>query len=147
MERRCCRGFRGGLIALALVLTGTGTAWADCNRAGGQAGPPTVVHFDTDSTAIKGQFQAELTKLVERHRGNPNMKVCIIGQADKQGDDAYNEKLALKRANAVAAYLEKQGLPRQQFDISARGEAFGDTLFGNDAAESDRRVEVMIVRF
>ena len=136
-------------LVLAAILSATvsGAALADCDRRGGRALAPKVVHFDTDSTAIKPEYRQQLVELAEQHRGNPNMKICIQGQADKQGDAAYNEKLALRRAEAVAAFLEQQGLPRSQFDISARGEAFGDTLFGNDPAQSDRRVEVLVVRF
>ena len=142
------RGLCGALLlAAGLLAAAPGAVLAECARAGGRAGPLVVVHFETDSTAIKDEYQARLSELAARHRGNPNMKVCIAGQADKQGNAAYNEKLALRRAEAVAAYLEKQGLPRGQFDISTRGEAFGETLFGNDPAQTDRRVEVLVVRY
>ena len=145
------RGTTGRLIVLSLAvvlwLGAASTALADCNRQGGRALAPTVVHFDTDSTVIKPEFQKELQEVAEQNRGNPNMKICIEGQADKQGNADYNKKLALRRAEAVAAYLEQQGLPRDLFDISTRGEAFGASLFGNDAAESDRRVEVLVIRF
>ena len=149
------RGTAGRLVILplaaALWLSTANAAMAGCNRQGGTALAPTVVHFDTDSTVIKPEFQTELNEVAEQNRGNPNMKICIEGQADKQGDAAYNEKLALRRAEAVAAYLEKQGLPRKLFDISTRGEAFGEglvsDLLGNEESESDRRVEVLVVRF
>ncbi len=137
----------GAVLAMAAWLIAAAPALADCPRSGGNAAPPTVVHFDTDSTVIKEQFQRLLIELAERHRGNPNMTVCVIGQADKQGNADYNKKLALRRAEAVAAFLEKQGLPRRQFDISSRGEAFGETWFGNNPAEADRRVEVLVVRY
>ena len=149
------RGTAGRLVILplaaALWIGTAGAALADCNRQGGTALAPTVVHFDTDSTVIKKEFKKELNEVAEQNRGNPNMKICIEGQADKQGDAAYNEKLALRRAEAVAAYLEKQGLPRKLFDISTRGEAFGEGLvsglLGDDKAASDRRVEVLVIRF
>ena len=149
------RGTAGRLVILplaaALWIGASSAAQAGCNRQGGTALAPTVVHFDTDSTVIKPAFQKELNEVAEQNRGNPNMKICIEGQADKQGNAAYNEKLALRRAEAVAAYLEKQGLPRTLFDISTRGEAFGEglvsDLLGNDEAESDRRVEVLVIRF
>ena len=149
------RGTAGRLVILplaaALWIGTAGAALADCNRQGGTALAPTVVHFDTDSTVIKKEFKKELNEVAEQNRGNPNMKICIEGQADKQGDAAYNEKLALRRAEAVAAYLEKQGLPRKIFDISTRGEAFGEglvsRLLGDEPAESDRRVEVLVIRF
>ncbi len=137
----------GCVLAMAAWLAVAAPALAECPRSGGRAAPPTVVHFDTDSTVIKEQFQRQLVELAERHRGNPNMTVCVIGQADKQGNADYNEKLALRRAEAVADFLEKQGLPRRQFDISSRGEAFGETWFGNNPAEADRRVEVLVVRY
>ncbi len=133
--------------AMAAWLLVAAPALADCPRSGGNAGPPTVVSFDTDSTVIKERFQRRLVELAEQHRGNPNMRICVIGQADKQGNADYNKKLALRRAKAVADFLEKQGLPRNQFDISSRGEAFGDTWFGNNPAEADRRVEVLVVRY
>jgi outer membrane protein OmpA-like peptidoglycan-associated protein len=132
--------FAAGLIAAAAP------ARAECDRAGGHAGAPTVVHFDTGSTVIKPQFQHDLAEVAAQNRGNPNIKICITGQADNQGNPAYNEKLALARANAVADQLAKDGLPRSQFDISGRGEAF-DGLLSGDPAESDRRVEVLIVRY
>ena len=138
---------RGAILAMIAGLAFAAPALADCPRSGGNAAPPTVVHFDTDSTAIKERFRRLLVELAERHRGNPNMKVCVIGQADKQGNADYNEKLALRRAKAVADFLQQQGLPRHQFDISSRGEAFGETWFGNDPAEADRRVEVLVVRY
>ena len=138
-------------LAVALWLGAAGGALADCNRKGGTALAPTVVHFDTDSAAIKPEYRKELNEVAEQNRGNPNMKICIEGQADKQGDAAYNEKLALRRAEAVAAYLEQQGLKRELFDISTRGEAFGEglisNLLGSDEAASDRRVEVLVIRF
>ncbi len=144
MRKRC---FPGAVLTVALWLLVATPALADCPRSGGNAGPPTVVHFDTDSTVIKEQFRRYLVELAARHRGNPNLTVCVIGQADKQGNADYNEKLALRRAEAVADFLEKQGLPRRQFDISSRGEAFGETWFGNNPAEADRRVEVLVVRY
>ena len=105
-----------------------------------------MVYFDTGSTVIKPQYRKELAEIAERNKGNPNIKICITGQADKQGDPAANEKLSLDRAKAVADVLAGDGLPRDLFDISSRGEAFGG-LFSGDAAESDRRVEVLIVRY
>ena len=145
------RGTAGRLVILSLAAAlwlGTASAaLADCNRKGGRALAPTVVHFDTDSTVIKPEFQTALQQVAEQNRGNPNMKICIEGQADQQGNADYNEKLALRRAEAVAAFLEQQGLPRDLFDISTRGEAFGESLFGNEPAESDRRVEVLVIRF
>ena len=134
-------------LAVGFALSLATPAVADeCNRAGGRASAPTVVHFDTGKTAIKPEFQEELNELAGRLRGNPNIKICVAGQADKQGNEDYNKKLALKRAETVAAHLQNQGLPKNQVQVYGRGEAFGDGLF-SDAAEADRRVEVLVIRY
>ncbi len=139
-------GAVAGLAAGFALSLATAASADDCNRAGGRASAPTVVHFDTGKTAIKPEYQKELNDLAERLRGNPNIKICVAGQADKQGNEDYNEKLALKRAETVAAHLQNQGLPKNQFQVYGRGEAFGDGLF-SDAAEADRRVEVLVIRY
>lgn len=121
---------------------------AECSRTGGKVSPPTVVKFAVDSTAVNELDRKKLVDIAERTRDNPNMKICVIGQADKQGDAAYNETLALNRAQAVADILAGNGVPRRVLDISGRGEAFGDDLFGAlKPADADRRVEVLVIRY
>lgn len=39
-----------------------------------------------------------------------NRKLSLIGYADEQGDEAANKTLSLKRAKAVAAYLQQLGV-------------------------------------
>jgi len=136
------------VVTLSAGLLVAAPALAECSRTGGNVSPPTVVKFAVDSTAVDELDRKKLVELAERTRDNPNMKICVIGQADKQGDAAYNEKLALDRAQAVADILAGNGVPRRVLEVSGRGEAFGDTLFGAlKPADADRRVEVLVIRY
>ena len=141
-------------VAVCLMLVGIGAAdAADCTRPKGLKGStPHVIKFETGSVEISPEEQAWLQAQAERFQSHPSLEVCVIGQADKTGDTELNKKLALERAEAVAAFLKEKGLADKKFQVVGRGEAFGDTkdsllgkvLEGDLAA--DRRVEVTIYR-
>lgn len=138
------------VVAAGLMVLGSAAAEAgDCTRPKGLKGTtPHVIKFETGSVEISPEEQAWLQAQVERFQSDPNLEVCVIGQTDKTGDTALNKKLALERAETVAAFLKEKGLGGNKFQVVGRGEAFGDTkdsllgkiLDGESAA--DRRVEV-----
>jgi len=136
-----------------MVLVASAAEAADCTRPKGLKGTtPHVIKFETGSTEISPEEQAWLADQAERFQSHPSLEVCVIGQADKTGDTELNMKLALERAETVAAFLQEKGLGDKKFQVVGRGEAFGDTkdsligkvLEGELAA--DRRVEVTIYR-
>jgi outer membrane protein OmpA-like peptidoglycan-associated protein len=136
-----------------MVLGTAAAEAADCKRPKGLKGTtPHVIKFETGSVEISPEEQAWLEAQVERFQSHPSLEVCVIGQADKTGDTELNTKLAMERAEAVAAFLKDKGLADKKFQVVGRGEAFGDTkdsligklLEGELAA--DRRVEVTIYR-
>ena len=69
----------------------------------------------------------------------------IVGHTDSQGEDAYNQSLSQRRANAASAYLQAQGVPSTRVSTSGRGEmepvASNDTEAGK---QQNRRVEIAI---
>jgi len=141
-------------VAACMVLIGAGAAEAgDCTRPKGLKGSaPHVIKFETGSVEISPEEQAWLEDQASRFQSHPSLEVCVIGQADKTGNPELNKKLALERAETVAAFLKEKGLGEKKFQVVGRGEAFGDTkdsligklLEGESAA--DRRVEVTIYR-
>lgn len=66
----------------------------------------------------------------------PDAKVKIGGYTDKTGDESFNKKLSLDRANAVKVFLDEQGLGAQV----AGTEGYGSEIarYPADAPESDR---------
>jgi OOP family OmpA-OmpF porin len=45
----------------------------------------------------------------------------VTGHTDTVGSDAYNMRLSRRRAESVAAELEKQGVPSAEIAIVAKG--------------------------
>lgn len=126
-----------------------------CEAGPGAAiGGVTTVYFDTGSTKIKGEGKHWLEVKAEQLEGNPNIWICIIGQADKQGSKEANAILSQKRAQVVADYLQSLGLPADLMKLGWRDEAWGDSTLGgilgtaeDEGTEDDRRVDVFAVRY
>lgn len=103
------------------------------------------VFFRSDSTFIQDEYKEQLSQLaawLQRHQGSV---VRIVGYADSLGDAAYNQALSLKRAQAVAAYLESKNVDDSRFRIEGRGSYSNtDSLAGTVGGErrSQRLVEV-----
>ena len=136
---------RFGVLAL-LIMT---FAWATTATAAGcrisrdvsDAGP-WVVYFDFDSAVVKPADNEKLAKLAAQAKALFVPRICVSGQADKQGNVDYNKKLSMRRAQAVATALSDGGYPADQILVIGVGEAFGGKLKKLVSGE-DRRVQVM----
>lgn len=105
------------------------------------AKPQATIYFSVDSTTISAQDRAQLDRIA--YDGQSQSRVCVIGQADKQGNSAYNQALAAKRAKAVESYLVEHGLSTSLVEAGSRGEAFSDSFLEVLGSEKqDRRVDV-----
>jgi OOP family OmpA-OmpF porin len=61
--------------------------------------------FDFDKSVLKADGKAKLDDLAGKVKAI-NLEVIIaVGHTDSVGSDAYNQKLSVKRADAVKAYL------------------------------------------
>ena len=101
--------------------------------------------FPYDSDVLQPAAQANLTELARSLKKYPESSVLIVGHTDSNGDDMYNQRLSERRANAAAAYLETQGIPRSRTQTSGKGE--GEPVASNDSdagRQQNRRVEVAI---
>ncbi len=131
----------------SVCMFAAGASADECNKRGGTViNTNPVVYFDTGSTAIKTGDKQQLREFSARVKDNPSIEICLIGQADKQGNAAANKKLSLRRAQSVERYLKANGLKNKPYQLVVRGEAYGDTwigkLFSSTKFDSDRRVEV-----
>jgi hypothetical protein len=77
------------------------------------------VNFVTNQAVIVDGFPS-LLRMADLLKAHPDYKVTIVGHADQRGSTRLNEALALRRANAVSAFLQKYGVAAGQ--ITARGE-------------------------
>jgi len=103
--------------------------------------------FRTDDTAIKVEDLPPLLKLGALAAAMPDAKLRVAGYADPRGAAAYNEALSERRAEAVAAALERAGLPRERLVVEAHGSGESTSTAGDlDAYALDRRVVVRLER-
>lgn len=102
--------------------------------------------FDFDKSVLKPEGKAKLDDLVDKVKGI-NLEVIIaVGHTDSIGTDAYNQKLSVRRAEAVKAYLVSKGIEKNRVYTEGKGEK--QPVADNRTAEGrakNRRVEIEVV--
>ncbi len=82
-----------------------------------------TVTFDFNRTALDSSARAALDQQVKWLKANQQVRMTVVGHADKVGTDTYNDRLGLRRARAVVAYLARHGISRGRLDaVESRGE-------------------------
>ena len=77
--------------------------------------------FDFDKAIIRADASTKLDSLVGRLKGI-NLEVIIaIGHTDRIGSKAYNQKLSMRRAEAVKAYMVSKGIPANRVYTEGKG--------------------------
>ena len=104
------------------------------------------VLFDFDKSIVKPEGKSKLDDLVTRLKA-VNLEVVIaIGHTDSVGGDAYNQKLSVRRAEAVKGYLVSKGIPANRVYTEGKGEK--QPVASNktkDGRAKNRRVEIEVV--
>ncbi len=102
--------------------------------------------FDFDKAVVKPAGKAKLDDLVSKVKGI-NLEVIIaVGHTDSVGSDAYNQKLSVRRAEAVKAYLVSKGIEKNRIYTEGKGEK--QPVASNKTSEGrakNRRVEIEVV--
>ena len=104
--------------------------------------------FATNSTELSTDGKIALMPLVEVLKAHPQSSVDVVGHTDSTGAAEYNMMISKKRAAAVAAYIEEQGIEADR--ITASGEGEENPIASNDTAEGraqNRRVDATIPGF
>ena len=106
----------------------------------------TDAFFDFDKADLKPESQAKLTDLVDKTK-SVNLEVIIaVGHTDSTGDTGYNQKLSVRRADAVKTFLAGKGIEKNRIYTEGKGE--GQPVADNKTREGrakNRRVEVEVV--
>ena len=102
--------------------------------------------FDFDKSVLKPEGRAKLTDLVSKIRG-VNLEVIIaVGHTDSIGTVPYNQRLSVRRAEAVKAFLVSKGIERNRVYTEGKGES--QPVADNRTKEGrakNRRVEIEVV--
>ncbi|MSQ89740.1 MAG: OmpA family protein [Betaproteobacteria bacterium] len=104
------------------------------------------VLFDFDKAILKGEGKNKLDDLATKVKA-VNLEVVIaIGHTDSIGSDAYNQKLSVRRAESVKAYLVSKGVEPNRIYTEGKGEK--QPVASNktkDGRAKNRRVELEVI--
>jgi OmpA-OmpF porin, OOP family len=110
--------------------------------------------FDFDKAVLKPAGKEKLDDLASKI-GALNLEVVVAtGYTDRIGSDKYNDRLSLRRAQAVKAYLVSKGIEANRVYTEGKGKR--DPVTGGKCTQKnrkqliaclapDRRVEVEVV--
>jgi OOP family OmpA-OmpF porin len=102
--------------------------------------------FDFDKSVVKPEGKAALDELLAKLQGMNTEVMVTVGHTDSVGSDAYNQKLSMRRAEAVKAYIVSKGVDTARVYTEGKGES--QPVADNKSAEGrakNRRVTVEVV--
>ncbi len=104
------------------------------------------INFDFDKAEIKPEFQADIAKAAKFIKENANVPFIVVaGHTDSIGEEAYNQDLSMRRANAVKeALLKDHGISGAKLHTRGYGETQPIADNGTDEGRyQNRRVEII----
>jgi outer membrane protein OmpA-like peptidoglycan-associated protein len=122
---------------------------ADCAGAPSRVESPVQdlrVTFDLDSATLTDSAKENLDQfaLALESPTLEDLAFSIDGHTDARGAEAYNVDLSVRRAQAVADYLQSKGIDVAKFDVRGFGKSHPLTQDPFDAA--NRRVEAHLIQ-
>jgi outer membrane protein OmpA-like peptidoglycan-associated protein len=117
-----------------------------------------TVYFEFNKSSLTMEAKHRLDHLAMKlhgagkHHHHQHQVITIVGFADRIGNAAYNEKLALRRAQAVRAYLVSKGIKAKKIEVRSLGKTEPRAECSADLSRTklihclreDRRVEIEV---
>ncbi|WP_434360604.1 OmpA family protein [Parasalinivibrio latis] len=104
--------------------------------------------FAFNSSELTDSAKTALKPLVERMKTYPQATVVLTGHTDSTGPEKVNVRISKERAEAVAKYLEANGVAADRITVKGEGEA--NPVASNKTAEGraqNRRVDIFSPAF
>jgi outer membrane protein OmpA-like peptidoglycan-associated protein len=148
-------GTRSSLSSQTSALTGSVTDFrVTVTDMGTTVELATDTLFEFDKAELGATAIPNLQRVADMIRSGGTGTVTTTGHTDSKGDDAYNQALSQRRAQAVATWLrQQQGTAGRTFSVIGKGETVPVTSNtnpdGSDNPEGrarNRRVQVDIPR-
>jgi OOP family OmpA-OmpF porin len=81
----------------------------------------TINYLFDSSTELAPQSIATVEKLKAVLATWPAPHLVVVGHTDLAGSQEFNDRLSMRRAQTVAAFLIKEGIPANQIETAGRG--------------------------
>ena len=101
--------------------------------------------FDFNKAVLKPEGRAKLDDLADKIQTLDLEAVVAVGHTDSIGSERYNQRLSVRRAEAVKKYLVSKGVSADRIYVEGRGET--QPVATNKTAEGraqNRRVEIEV---
>ncbi|MBA3477579.1 MAG: OmpA family protein, partial [Lautropia sp.] len=95
---------------------------------------------------LKPDGKAKLDDLTSKLSGIALEVIIAVGHTDSVGSDAYNQRLSVRRSEAVKAYMVSKGIEANRIYTEGKGEK--QPVADNktrDGRAKNRRVEIEVV--
>lgn len=102
--------------------------------------------FDFDKAILKPEAKVKLDDMTSKLK-DVNLEVIVaVGHTDSVGTDEYNQKLSVRRSDAVKAYIISRGIDAKRVFSEGKGEKqpVADNTT-KDGRAKNRRVEIEVV--
>jgi len=106
----------------------------------------TIIQFEFDKSAITDSFKGQLKNLVKEIKTSASANIELYGHCDSSGSAAYNDRLSIKRVEAVHQFLLSEGIIDSVI-LLKKGYGENKPLNENASKEQrslNRRVEIIV---
>jgi type IX secretion system PorP/SprF family membrane protein len=100
-------------------------------------------HFEYNSVDLDDETEKFLAELSATLSENENLKLKVTGHTDNRGNEKYNQRLSVKRADEVKKYLVRLGIDPAR--VLTEGKGMTEPVDNNTSEEGrakNRRVEI-----
>ena len=104
------------------------------------------IFFDTDSSAIRAEAQATLSRQAQWLAQYPTYQVTIEGHADERGTREYNLALGARRAAATRDFLASRGVAATRINTISYGKERPVAVCDDISCWSQNRRAVTVLR-
>ncbi|MCW2236810.1 OmpA family protein [Azospirillum canadense] len=103
-----------------------------------------LVFFDWDKSNITPAADRVIGDAVNAIGRGANARVHVIGHTDTSGSPAYNQRLSVRRAEAVKSSMVAKGIPATNITTEGKGESQLLVQTGPNVREpSNRRAQIL----
>jgi OOP family OmpA-OmpF porin len=106
-DGQCHKDFIATITALEQALAG---------KAAAPSAHQYNVYFEFDRSNLTPEGRQVVDTVAQATKGQPNIRIHLVGKADLTGTDPYNMALSHRRADAVRARLRADGVDEKLID-------------------------------